>query len=133
LKHWNYVRNSFLNNSIFYVVEKLTNWRSTHYIPYIRFLANEQLLKSSLWHKNGNNVTLVWTFWCLFYILKADVEELIVNAPRITDHYIRNQLFESNLTLCVVGVFTLQTDKCCVHNRLFNGNFEEISKWTPDT
>jgi hypothetical protein len=32
---------------------------------------------------------------------------------------------KSNLTFCVVCVFTLQTDEWCVHNRLFNANFGE--------
>jgi hypothetical protein len=55
--------------------------------------------------------------------LKVDSEESIVNA---------NQLFQSNLTFCVVCVFTLQTDEWCVHNRLFNANFEVKFKKTPD-
>jgi hypothetical protein len=39
---------------------------------------------------------------CSFkFLLKVGVEELIVNAPRITD-----KLFKSNLTFCVC-VFTL--------------------------
>jgi hypothetical protein len=44
---------------------------------------------------------------CSFkFLLKVGVEESILNAPRITD-----QLFKSNLTFCVVCVFTLQTDE----------------------
>jgi hypothetical protein len=44
---------------------------------------------------------------CSFkFLLKVGVEESIVNAPRIT----------------------VQTDEWCVHNRLFNANFEEIFK-----
>jgi hypothetical protein len=54
---------------------------------------------------------------------KVGVEESIVNAPRITD-----QLLKSNLTFCVVCVFTLQTDEWCVHNLLFNANFENKFK-----
>jgi hypothetical protein len=38
---------------------------------------------------------------------------------------IMDQLFKSNLTFCVVCVFTLQIYEWCVHNRLFNANFEE--------
>jgi hypothetical protein len=53
------------------------------------------------------------------FLLKAGVEVSIVNAPWITD-----QLFKSNLTFCVVCVFILQPDELCVHNRLFNANFE---------
>jgi hypothetical protein len=61
---------------------------------------------------------------CSFkFILKVGVEESIVNAPRITD-----QLFKSNLTFCVVCIFTLQTGEWCVHNRLFNVNFEDKFK-----
>jgi hypothetical protein len=36
------------------------------------------------------------------------VEKSIVNAPRITN---TDQLFQSDLTFCVVCVFTLQTDE----------------------
>jgi hypothetical protein len=45
---------------------------------------------------------------------------------------ITDQLFKYNLTLCVVCVFTLQTDEWCVHNRLFNVYFEDKFKSTPD-
>jgi hypothetical protein len=57
---------------------------------------------------------------CLYrvFILKVGVKESIVNAPRIMD-----QLLKSSLTLCVVCVFSVQTDKWCVHNQLFNPNF----------
>ncbi|KAH0807435.1 hypothetical protein GEV33_015356 [Tenebrio molitor] len=56
----------------------------------------------------------------LNFHLKVGVEESIVNAPRITtDHG-----FKSNLTFCVVCVFTLETDEWCVHNQLFNVYFE---------
>jgi hypothetical protein len=41
---------------------------------------------------------------------------------------ITDQLFKSNLTFCVVYVFTLQTDEWCVHNRLLNANFEDTFK-----
>jgi hypothetical protein len=43
-----------------------------------------------------------------------------------------NQLIKSNLTFCVVCVFTLQIDEWCVHNRLFNAYFEDKFKRTPD-
>jgi hypothetical protein len=46
-----------------------------------------------------------------------------VNASQITD-----QLFKSNLTFCVVCVFTQQTDKWCVHNRFFKANFDDKFK-----
>jgi hypothetical protein len=36
----------------------------------------------------------------------------------------------SNLTFCVVCVFTLQTDEWCIHNSPFNVNFEEKLKGT---
>jgi hypothetical protein len=49
------------------------------------------------------------------FILKVGVEESIVNAPWITD-----QLFKSNLTFCVVCA----DYEWCVHNRLFNSNFD---------
>jgi hypothetical protein len=58
-------------------------------------------------------------------ILKVGVEDSIVNTPRIT---ITDQLFKYNLTFCVVCVFTVQTDEWCVHNRLFNANFEDTFK-----
>jgi hypothetical protein len=45
---------------------------------------------------------------------------------------ITGQLFKSNLTLCVVCVFTLKTDEWCVHNRLPNINFEDTFKRTSD-
>jgi hypothetical protein len=49
----------------------------------------------------------VLSIGCSFeFLLKVDVEESIVNAPLTT-----GQLFKSNLTLCVVCVFTLQTDE----------------------
>jgi hypothetical protein len=67
----------------------------------------------------------------LKFHLKVGVEESIVNAPRITtDHG-----FKSNLTFCVVCVFTLETDEWCVHNQLFNAYFEAKlkKKKTPDT
>jgi hypothetical protein len=49
---------------------------------------------------------------CSFkFLLEVGVEESIVNALPITD-----QLFKSNLTFCVVCVFTLQTDEWWVHN-----------------
>jgi hypothetical protein len=61
---------------------------------------------------------------CSFkFIHKVGVEESIVNLPRITD-----QLFRSNLTFCIVCVFTLHIDEWCVHNRLFSANFEEKFK-----
>jgi hypothetical protein len=41
-------------------------------------------------------------------ILKAGVEESIVNAPWMQ---ITNQLFKFNFTFCVVCVFTLQMKK----------------------
>jgi hypothetical protein len=44
-----------------------------------------------------------------------------------------DQLFKSNLTFCVVCVFNLQTGEWCVHNLLFNANFEDKFKWIPDT
>jgi hypothetical protein len=56
--------------------------------------------------------------------IKVGVEESIVNAPRITG---QGQLFKSNLTFCVVFL-TLQTIEWCVHNRLFNANFEDKFK-----
>jgi hypothetical protein len=60
---------------------------------------------------------------CSFkFILKVGVEESIVNAPQII---IDHGSIKSNLTFCVVCVFTLQTDEWCVHNRLFNANFED--------
>jgi hypothetical protein len=62
----------------------------------------------------------------LYRVFKVGVEELIVIAPPITDH--TDQLFKSNLTFCVVYVFTLQTDEWCVHNRLFNAHFEDKIK-----
>jgi hypothetical protein len=56
----------------------------------------------------------------LKFHLKVGVEESIVNAPRITtDHR-----FKSNLTFCIVCVFTLETDEWSVHNQLFNAYFE---------
>jgi hypothetical protein len=58
--------------------------------------------------------------WSFKFILEVGVEDSIVNALRITD-----QLFKSNLTFCVVCVFTMQTDEWCVHNRLFSANFED--------
>jgi hypothetical protein len=70
---------------------------------------------------------LISTIGCSFkFLLKVGVEKSIVDAPRITvtDH----QLFKSNLTFCVLYVFTQQTDEWCVHNRLFNANFEEKFK-----
>jgi hypothetical protein len=61
---------------------------------------------------------------CSFkFLLKGDVDESIVNAPRI-----RDQLFKSNLTFCIVCVFTRQIHEWCVHNRLFDVNFEEKFK-----
>jgi hypothetical protein len=63
---------------------------------------------------------------CSFnFLLKVSVAESIVNAPWITDH---GSLFKFNLTFCVVYVFNVQTDPWCVHNRLFNANFEEKFK-----
>jgi hypothetical protein len=63
---------------------------------------------------------------CLFkFILKVGSEESIVNASQITDP---DQVIKSNLTFCVVYVFTLQADEWCVHNRLFNANFEDKFK-----
>jgi hypothetical protein len=61
---------------------------------------------------------------CSFkFLLEVGVEEAIVNASQITD-----QLFKSNLTFCVVCVFTQQTDKWCVHNRFFKANFDDKLK-----
>jgi hypothetical protein len=56
------------------------------------------------------------------HILKVGVEESTVD-----DHGL-------NLTslFCVVCVFTLRTDEWCVHNRLFNPNFDDKFKLTPD-
>jgi hypothetical protein len=51
-----------------------------------------------------------------------------VNAARIIQ--ITDQLCKANFTFCVVCVFTLQTGEWCVHNRLFNADFED--KLTPD-
>jgi hypothetical protein len=61
------------------------------------------------------------------FILKAGIKESIVNAPRITDN-----LFKTNLTFCVVCVFSLQTEEWCVQNRLFNANSEEKMFITPE-
>jgi hypothetical protein len=55
--------------------------------------------------------------------VKVDVEQSIVNAPRTTD-----EVFKSNLTFCFICVFNLQTDEWCVHNRLFNANFDRKFK-----
>jgi uncharacterized membrane protein YozB (DUF420 family) len=33
-----------------------------------------------------------------------------------------------SVPFCLVGVFTLPTDEWCVHNRLFNANFEDKFK-----
>jgi hypothetical protein len=41
---------------------------------------------------------------------------------------IMDQLFKSNLIFCVFCVFTLQTDKWGIHNRLFNASFEDKFK-----
>jgi hypothetical protein len=38
-------------------------------------------------------------------------------------------MFKSNLTFCLVYVFTVQMDEWCGHNRLFNANFEEKFKY----
>jgi hypothetical protein len=73
----------------------------------------------------------------LKFHLKVGVEKSIVNAPRITDQ-ITDQLFKANRTFCVVYVFTLQIrdplsvpNLWCIHNRLFNANFEiELKKNT---
>jgi hypothetical protein len=43
---------------------------------------------------------------------------------------ITDQLFKSNLTFCVVYVFTLQTDEWYVHNR--TTPTRRINLWTPD-
>jgi hypothetical protein len=64
------------------------------------------------------------------FLLKVGVEELIVNAPRIS---CLNTLLPTSGaflidTFYVVCVITLQTDEWCVHNRLFNANFEEKFK-----
>jgi hypothetical protein len=48
-----------------------------------------------------------------------------VNAPQITD-----QLFKSNLTFCVVYVFTLTSGAFSVHSlRVFNANLEDKFKF----
>jgi hypothetical protein len=36
--------------------------------------------------------------------------------------------YGSNLTFCIVCVFTVQTDEWFVHNRLFNVSFDETFK-----
>jgi predicted small integral membrane protein len=56
----------------------------------------------------------------LKFNLKVVVEASIVNASRITD-----QPFKSNLTFCVVCVFTLQTNEWSVHKRLQRINLNE--------
>jgi hypothetical protein len=61
-----------------------------------------------------NMDTIVYFFKFQF---KVSVEESTVNAPYIK---ITDQLFKSNLTFCVVCVFTLQTDEWCVHIRFIN-------------
>jgi hypothetical protein len=61
------------------------------------------------------------------FILKAGVEESIVNAPRITDQSDHGSMFKSNLTFWGVCVF-IQTDEWCVHDRPFNANFEDKFK-----
>jgi hypothetical protein len=42
------------------------------------------------------------------------------------------QVFKSNITFSVVCVFTMQIEEWCVHSRLFNANFEDKFKETPD-
>jgi hypothetical protein len=42
------------------------------------------------------------------------------------------QVFKSNLSFRVVCVFTMQIEEWCVHSRLFNANFEDKFKETPD-
>jgi hypothetical protein len=52
---------------------------------------------------------------------------------RLRTHHrlqITDQLFKSNLTFCVVSVFTLQ-NVWCVHNRLFNAYFDDKFSSTP--
>jgi hypothetical protein len=51
-----------------------------------------------------------------------------VDCKHTTDYKLTEQLFKFNLTFCVVCVFTLQIDEWCVHNRLFNANFEDKFK-----
>jgi hypothetical protein len=56
---------------------------------------------------------------------------LLIHLYSFSKHHglqIIDHLFKSNLTFCVVCVFSVQTDEWCVHNRLFNVNFEDKFK-----
>jgi hypothetical protein len=59
---------------------------------------------------------LVINYFADYYLLSISFS---LQLKQITD-----QLFKSNFTFSVICVFTLQTDEWCVHNRLFNANFE---------
>jgi hypothetical protein len=60
---------------------------------------------------------------CSFkFILEVGLEELIVNAPRITDLQITDQLFKYNLTFCVVCVFLCRLTSAHVYWSLININ-----------
>jgi hypothetical protein len=57
--------------------------------------------------------------------VEVGVEESIVNAP---PDYNSDQLFKSNLTVCVVCVFNLQfnlKNQWFIHNRLFNAKLKK--------
>jgi hypothetical protein len=59
----------------------------------------------------------------LHFLFRRVCTTSVCSSMQITDQH-----FKSNLTFCIVCVFTVQTDEWCVHNLLFNVNFED----TPD-
>jgi hypothetical protein len=67
--------------------------------------------------------TLLYSSGCSFkFLLKVGVEESIANAPHVSLQN-KNTNNAKSETIC---------NAWCVHNRLFNDNFEEKFKGTPD-
>jgi hypothetical protein len=78
-------------------------------------------------------VSKIGTIFARNYMVVSKISRIKVGVEE--SHHglqITDQLFKANLTFCVVCVFTLQADEWCVHNQLFNANFEVKLKNTPD-
>jgi hypothetical protein len=68
--------------------------------------------------------TLLYSSGCSFkFLLKVGVEKSIANAPHVS---LQNKNTNNAKSEMIRNVW-------CVHNRLFNDNFEEKFKETPDT
>jgi hypothetical protein len=64
-----------------------------------------------------------WVSRNIFFLCRKQPPHRLGKGWRITD-----QLFKSNITVCIVCVFAMQTDEY-VHDRLFNANLDRNTRY----